>query len=200
MSDLGGELLVSFGMGAAMVLLHMLGLMALIRLTRLHIEHFRTPWLALDRLLVPLSMVTGLFMVHGVEVWAYAALYVLKTAVPNWEQAIFVSAGAYSTAGWMGVHLKDGWRVTAVLESITGMLLMGWSTAFLFQTLHRILQTGDNHPLPEGAIAEEPAEDGPSGDQPDAAGVPAGRASPRPSRSGNGAPSGTNSSDTELMQ
>jgi hypothetical protein len=193
MNDLAGELLVSLGMVSSMVLLHIVGLTALLRLTRLHLDHFRTPWLTLDRLLVPLSMVTGLFALHGLEVWAYAVLYERTGAVSGWEQALFVSAGAYSTAGWVGVHVTDGWRVTAALESLNGMLLMGWSTAFLFQTLHRILQTEANHPLPEGAIAT-------GSDHPDEADEVSGSVSPRPSRSGKGAPSGTNSRDTELMQ
>lgn len=162
-SDLGGELLISLGMVAAMVVLHMTGLMLLIQLTRLHLKHLRTGVLAVDRLLVPLSMVTGLFTLHGLEVWAYAVLFKLNHAVGNWEEAIFLSAGAYSTAGWMGVDVADGWRVSAVLEALTGMLLMGWSTAFLFQTLHRILQTDEHHPLPEGAIEggiDQDQEDG----------------------------------------
>ena len=57
--------------------------------------------------------------------------------------------------------------MTGGLESLNGMLLIGWSTAFLFQNLHRILTNEDDHPLPAGAIA---------------------KASPRPNRSGKGAP------------
>jgi hypothetical protein len=180
------ELAVSFGMVALLIVTHMLGLFTLVRITRLHLDHFRTPWLTLDRLLVPLTMGTSLFVLHGVEVWSYAVVYKLAHVMPTWEQAIYLSAGAYSTAGWNDVHVPDGWRVTAALESVAGMLLVGWSTAFLFQTLHRILATEDNHPLPEGAIAADASEDD--------------NLSPRDSGSGSGAPSGTNSSETELMQ
>ena len=73
--------------------------------------------------------------------------------------------------------MPDGWRLLAAFEAVNGMLLMGWSTAFLFQTLHRILQTEESHPLPVGAIAtdaDEAVEDGID--------------SPRSSRSGSGAP------------
>ena len=188
MGQLGGELLISFGLVAVVVVIHLVGLMALIRLTQLHLEHFRTPWLAVDRLVVPLGMATGLFAIHGAEVWVYALTYWLSGAVPQLESALYVSAGAYSTAGWMGARVPDGWRVTASLEALTGMLLVGWSTAFLFQTLHRILQTEENHPLPAGAIAPEPAQ--PGAGQDEAAGSRS--ASPRPNGSGRGAPAGTN--------
>lgn len=188
MQNLVWELVVSFGMVSATVTVHLLGLMGILRATAYHIEHWRSPWLAMDRLLVPLAMASGLFLLHGLEVWGYALLFWLGGATPTLEESLFVSAGAYSTAGWMNAHVADGWRVIAVLESLNGMLLLGWSTAFLFQTLHRVLTTDEKHPLPEGGLVQD-----------DAAGDGE-RDSPRPRRSGKGAPDGTNSSETELMQ
>jgi len=189
MHSLAEELLVSLGLVAVLILVHMVGLLTLTRITRAHIRHFRTPWLTLDRLLVPLTMGTCLFTLHGLEVGAYALTYQLGGATKSWEEAIYLSAGAYSTAGWADVHLADGWRVTAALESLAGLLLMGWSTAFLFQTLQRILATEETHPLPEGAIAGEP-EDASEAEI----------MSPRDSGSGKSAPDGKNCKDTELMQ
>jgi hypothetical protein len=180
MSDLARELLLAAGMAAAMVVVHLLGLMSLVRLTKLHIEYFRTPWLQLDRLLVPFAMVMGLFSLHSLEVLAYASLYRAVGAVGAWENALYLSAGAYSTAGWAEIVVPRGWRLTAALESLTGALLVGWSTAFLFQTLHRILQSEESHPLPKGAIAGDGEAESD------------GSESPRPSGSGKGAPSGTN--------
>jgi hypothetical protein len=181
MHGLPEELLVSLGLVALLMLTHMTGLLLLVRLTRVHIEHFRTPWLVLDRLLVPLTLGAGIFLLHAAEVWIYAVVYRLVGAMHTWESALFLSAGAYSTAGWPELHVPDGWRVTAALESLAGMILVGWSTAFLFQTLHRILATEQNHPLPEGAIAGEPEDDA----------SPA-NLSPRDNGSGSGSPVGTN--------
>jgi len=187
MPDQARELLLVCGMVAATVLLHTLGLTGLTQLTRLQIEHLRTPWLRLDRVVTPLGMVSGLFLLHAAEVAGYAALYRgLSNDLPDWESAFYVSAGAYSTAGWTGVTVPPGWRVLAAFESLNGILLLGWSTAFLFQTLHRVLQTEETHPLPEGALAEEVAEEVVEELQEVAA--DAGNASPRPRRSGRGAP------------
>ena len=70
--------------------------------------------------------------------------------------------------------------MVGALEAVNGMLLIGWSTAFLFQVVSHLMEPSDeDHPLPRGAIA---------------------RLSPRASGSRSGAPSATNSSDTELMQ
>ena len=195
MPELVRELLVLVGMVAATVVLHMLGLIALTTATRLHIEHFRTRWLALDRVLVPLTMVMGLFLLHSLEVFAYAAAFHVGGATYSWEEALYLSAGAYSTAGWSGVMVPPEWRLLAAFESLNGMLLLGWSTAFLFQALQRILETEETHPLPEGAIAAEVVEE-----VTEAVETAVATPSPRRKRSGKGAPKGTNSSDSELMQ
>jgi hypothetical protein len=172
------ELLTSTVLVAVTVVIHLVGLDLLMSLAGLHLRRFTTAWLHVDRLVVPLGIVLGLFAVHGVEIWLYAFAYRLLGALPDLEQALYFSASAYSTAGETG--LPVGWRVVGALEAVNGMLLIGWSTAFLFQVLNRLLSPADeDHPLPRGAIA---------------------RASPRPRGSRNGAPSGTNSSDTELMQ
>jgi hypothetical protein len=179
MIDLPLQLAISAGMFALTIVLHLLGLMGLVRLGRLHIERWRTPWLHIDRVLVPTMLAVGLAVIHLVEVGVYALLFDALHATSTLEQAIYYSASSYSTAGVPGLSFRAEWRVLASLEALNGILLIGWSTAFLFQTLHRILNAEGDHPFPAGAIAI---------------------ASPRPSRSGKGAPSGTNSSDTELMQ
>ncbi len=184
MHELAREIPVLLGIVALTVVIHMLGLMGLTQLTKIHIDHFRTPWLTLDRLLVPLVMVVGLFLLHGLEVFTYAAAFQAVGETRHWEAAVYLSAGSYATAGWAGINVSHGWRVLAAFESLNGMLLLGWSTAYLFQTLHRILQTEQNHPLQEGAISEEPAELQPAG----AADAGSAKPSPRRKRSGKGAP------------
>jgi hypothetical protein len=159
MTSLPLELAVSAGMFGLTILVHLLGLTGLLGFTRLHIEKLRTPWLQLDRLLVPLSLALGVFVIHGLEVAAYAVLFKGLDAAGTWERAVFISSAAYSTAATPDGAFPSGWRVTVSLEALNGILLLGWSTAFLFQTLHRILTTEEGHPLPEGAIAPETEED-----------------------------------------
>jgi len=142
------------GMVPTMVLVHLVGLSLLIQLTRIHVTRFATS-VRVDRILVPLGMVLGIFVIHGVEIWAYALLYWRAHVTEALEDALYLSLGAYSTTGWVDVHLRAGWRVVVSLESVNGLLLVGWSTAFFFQNITRLMVTEDSHPLPEGAIAHE---------------------------------------------
>lgn len=153
--NLPHELAVSSVMVAATVLIHVVGLDLLMRLTGLHLRRFRSAWEHFDRLVVPLGIVVGLFALHGIEIWVYAFAYLLLGILPQVEPALYFSASAYSTIGEAGAVLPDDWRVMGVLEGVNGMLLIGWSTAFLFQVLSH-LQHDEDHTLPRGAIARRP--------------------------------------------
>lgn len=178
MDNLVRELALSTAVVSATVVIHLLGLDVLQAIVRWHLERF-TKWIQVDRMLVPLGIVMGLFVVHGVEIWLYALVYWRLELLPTLEQSLYFSTSAYSTLGETGAILPVAWRIVGVLEGINGMLLIGWSTAFLFQILEHLMGPGSDHPLPKGAIA---------------------RPSPRDKGSRSGSPSRTNSSDTELMQ
>jgi hypothetical protein len=153
MHALQHELLASTGLVTLTVAIHLAGLDTLLSLTRLHLRRFKTSWLHLDRLVVPLGIVLGLFVLHGLEIWLYALVYWLSGLLPSLEQALYVSISTYSTLGEAGAHLPTSWRVMGALESINGMLMIGWSTAFLFQILRHLLAPTEDEGLPAGAIS-----------------------------------------------
>lgn len=161
------ELIVATVLVAATAVIHLVGLDLLMRLTGLHLRRFLSAWLNLNRLLVPLGIVLGLFALHGLEIWLYAFAYRALGALPTIEEALYFSTSAYSTLGEAGAALPVEWRVVGVLEAVNGMLLIGWSTAFLFQVLNHLLQpSAEDHPLPRGAIARSSPR--PSGSRSDA--------------------------------
>ena len=151
--NLSNELLLATVMVGATVVVHLAGLDALLSLTGLHLRFFKTAWLRLDRLLVPLGIVLGLFVLHGLEIWLYALVYLQLRLQPGLEAALYFSTSAYSTIGEAGAVLPHAWRVVGVLEGVNGMLLIGWSTAFLFQILDHLLAVRERDEIPRGAIA-----------------------------------------------
>src|SRR6516165_5177649 len=89
MSTLTVELLISTLLVILTVALHLIGLEALLLLTGLHLRFLKSAWLRLDRLLVPLGIALGLFVLHGAEIWIYAGAYRLLGALPDFESALF---------------------------------------------------------------------------------------------------------------
>lgn len=88
--------------------------------------------------LFTLAIVLAIFALHGVEIWAFAALYLLLDAIPVLEDALYFSTISYSTVGYNDLHIDPDWRLLGAFESILGMVLIGWSTAFFFRMLGRI--------------------------------------------------------------
>jgi uncharacterized membrane protein len=88
--------------------------------------------------LFTLAMVLAIISLHGIEIWCFALLYILIDAVPTLEEAVYFSTISYSTAGYNDAHIVPAWRLLGAFESILGVILMGWSTAFFFRMIGRI--------------------------------------------------------------
>jgi Ion channel len=85
-----------------------------------------------------LSIVVAIIALHGVEIWAFALVYVAVGAVQGLEGALYFSTISYSTVGYNDAHIVVAWRLVGAFESILGVILLGWSTSFFFRMLGRI--------------------------------------------------------------
>ena len=85
-----------------------------------------------------LLVVLTMFALHGFEIWIFALSYWLLGAVQGLEGALYFSTISYSTVGYSDAHILTQWRLVGAFESILGVFLLGWSTAFFFRMLGRI--------------------------------------------------------------
>lgn len=81
---------------------------------------------------------TGLFALHAIEIWAYAALYTALHALPDFETALYFSTSTYATIGYGNVVLDRSFRIVGAIEGANGVILLGWSTAFFVAVVSRI--------------------------------------------------------------
>lgn len=133
-------LVVSSIMVALTVTIHFFGLAILIRLLRngrdraLHRgQHIGR------RMLTIMFVVFGLFGVHTIEIWSYAALYhfVLGT-MADFETSLYFSTVTFVSLGYGDVLLPKQWRLVGAIEAANGIILLGWSTAFLVTVISRL--------------------------------------------------------------
>jgi uncharacterized protein YhhL (DUF1145 family) len=135
------EFAVSSVMVVLCVAVHGLGLFSLSRAMRTEI--------AIERLqhIDPLSprgaaftlgIVVAIVMLHGIEIWMFAGVYFFAHAIPSMEGALYYSTISYSTVGYSDTHITQAWRLVGAFESILGVILLGWSTAFFLRMLSRI--------------------------------------------------------------
>jgi voltage-gated potassium channel len=119
------------------VTIHFFGLMALLWMLRkrAHIFH-RDAWMRQGAAI--LFVVMGLMMMYAIEVWLYAGAYLVIGALPDLESALYFSTVSFTTIGYGDVVLGERWRLVGAIEGANGLLLFGWSTAFLFSVISRM--------------------------------------------------------------
>lgn len=133
------ELAIATAMVTLTVLIHGAGIAGLARALRfdpgaVEAHHHFSP----RRALLTLGVVLALFTLHGIEIWLYAALYLIADAVHTLEAAVYFSTITYSTLGYGDVQVSQDWRLVSAIESINGILLLGWSTAFFVTVVARL--------------------------------------------------------------
>lgn len=135
------QLAVAAPMVALTVVVHLIGLAGLGRLLRVLSARFRDRSGRVNRLAVLLPVAFGLVALHTLEIWMYAVLFHLVGASRDFEHALFHSLATYATVGYDEVALAQHWRVLGGIEGVNGVLMLGWSTAFLVAAIERTRQT-----------------------------------------------------------
>ena len=86
---------------------------------------------------VVVSVTLYIVVLHMIEVWIWAAFYLVFVGFADWPTAVHFSLAAYSTVGADQVLSRD-WRMLEGVEAITAALMFGVSTAFMFGVINEI--------------------------------------------------------------
>jgi len=89
------------------------------------------------RTLMAVATVLALFVIHTVEVWTWAVAYWYLDLLPSFWDALYFSTVNFTTLGSSDVVLSSNWRLFAALEGIDGLILIGWSIAYLIVDMTR---------------------------------------------------------------
>src|SRR5437762_5919213 len=82
-----------------------------------------------------------LIVIHMFEIAVWALFFWWQKCLPDAESSFYFSGVTYATIGYGDLVLPKEWRLFGPLEALTGTLMCGLSTAFLFVIVSkRILQ------------------------------------------------------------
>jgi hypothetical protein len=134
-------LVIGVGATFCTILIHALGLIAIVHFVR----HEWRLGRAGVRFWKDLSIVAGASLValaaHLVEIAVWAVLFVLCGQFTDFAAALYHSAENYTTLGYGDVVMSASWRLLGPLEAADGMLMFGVSTAGIFAVIQRLIQT-----------------------------------------------------------
>jgi len=81
---------------------------------------------------------------HAMEASIWAACYEFLGALPNFRYAMLYSLGAMTTFGNSNLSLEARWKLMGAIEALSGWLLFGLTTAFLFGMTQKVWARSDH--------------------------------------------------------
>lgn len=83
---------------------------------------------------------SGIMVLHVSETALWALFFYSRSLFENFETSLYFSLGSYTTIGYGDVVLPQRWRLAGAIEGISGVLLCGISTGFIFAVINRMFQ------------------------------------------------------------
>lgn len=132
------NLLLATVMAGTSVLLHFGGLSAITAFSRRYLRPLHAHESLRPQAFVVLATVIALAALHSIEIWTYAFVFHLLNPALSFAEALYFSISTYTTLGYGDIVLGHEWRVFGATEAMIGLLLIGWSTAFLLSVSGRL--------------------------------------------------------------
>lgn len=136
--ELFEQLAVATGTATTTILIHLTGLATLIALLQAHGSRVRDLHRVRHQVTLVIGAAFGLFALHALEIWLYAAVYLVVGELKTFEDALYFSTSTYATIGYGDIVLTRHWRLLSAIEGVNGIILLGWSTAFFFSVVQRL--------------------------------------------------------------
>jgi len=135
------ELTLAFVVVAVCVVIHTAGLVGAAEWLIDHRVRFERQRPGLARFCLYLTLVFAVIIVlHLLETAVWAAVYQWWGLFPDYETSLYFSMGSYTTIGYGDVVMPQRWRLLGAVEGISGVLLCGLSTAFIFVVMNMLFQ------------------------------------------------------------
>ena len=83
---------------------------------------------------------SAIIILHMIEIAIWAVFYFGNSLFLDFETALYFSTTSYTTIGFGDVVLPRAWRMLGGIEGVTGVLLCGLSTAFVFAIVNAMFQ------------------------------------------------------------
>jgi hypothetical protein len=134
------ELIIAFGIVAICVLIHTSCIVVFaewLLSKRPAIE--KRPGLLSNTLLL-LSVFAVILSLHVVATAIWAVFYLERGLFEDLETAFYFSLGSYAAIGYGDIVLPQRWRLLGGIEGLSGVLLCGLSTAFIFAIVNGLLR------------------------------------------------------------
>jgi hypothetical protein len=133
------QLLVGSAVSVVNIAIHALVMTILVWVARAVSADVSKSHPAVFLMAVMISTVSVLMAAHAVEVIVWALAYLIVGAAPRGAAFGYFAFVNYTTLGYGDIVPVERWRLLGPITALNGVLLIGWSTAVIFEVLRRAL-------------------------------------------------------------
>jgi len=134
------EVLVASVIVMLCLLIHVTVLLTMAELLIVRRNYFEQTKAKIRYSVVLIFLFTTILLLHVLESSIWAGFYYLRGLFSDFETSLYFSLTSYVTIGYGDVLLPHHWRLLGVIEGMTGVLLCGISTAFMFAVINGMFQ------------------------------------------------------------
>lgn len=134
------EILIAALIVSMCLLLHVVGLLLMAEWLLLRREHLERAGARIRYAILMILLFSGIMLLHTIETGIWALLYYTRALFNDFETCLYFSLTSYTTIGYGDVLLPQRWRLLGAIEGISGVLLCGVSTAFIFAVMSAMFQ------------------------------------------------------------
>jgi len=134
------ELFVAFSIVAVCLLIHVASIVFIADWMLDQRDKRQNRMGTLAYMLLLIAAFSAIIILHMIEIAIWAVFYFGNSLFSDFETALYFSTTSYTTIGFGDVVLPRAWRMLGGIEGVTGVLLCGLSTAFVFAIVNAMFQ------------------------------------------------------------
>jgi len=132
---MSSQLLIGSCVITLSIVIHAVFIVFAIKGLQFLIPRLTQPLLFFKILSVLIATTLWLLAAHSLSVWLWAAIFRLLDIFDTLETALYFSLVSFTTLGFGDITLTPSWRILSGITATNGLLLFGFSTAFLFEVI-----------------------------------------------------------------
>jgi hypothetical protein len=136
------QILLGGGVSIITIVIHAVTMAILIHVGRKLLRD-RHAWPVGRGMAVMVTTVAILMLVHVVEIIVWSIAYNLADVAPAGTDLLYFAFVNYTTLGYGDVVPLERWRLIGPITALNGVVLIGWSTAVIFEVLRVIVRAHD---------------------------------------------------------
>jgi len=134
------ELILAFAIVAVCVVIHITGMASLMGYLLRRREKLQQKLTLFSTSRILILVFAIVILLHLLETSIWAGFYYSRNLFADFETSLYFSLKTYTTIGYGDILLPRGWRLIGGVEGLSGVLLCGVSTAFIFAILNALFQ------------------------------------------------------------